>query len=479
MSRILIAAAHKSSGKTTVSIGLCATYHRQGLRVQPFKKGPDYIDPLWLGKAAAQACYNLDFNTASPDHIRRFYLQRAAGADLALVEGNKGLHDGVAIDGSNSNAALAALLDVPVVLVLDTRGMTRGVAPLLRGFAEFDPSISVAGVILNQVGGPRHEGKLREAVETYTDIPVLGALRANADLRIVERHLGLVPGNEQDDAQATIDRIADAVAEQVDLQRLRALGGKPVEPGPVLERAMAIPATGRPRIAIAKDSAFGFYYADDLEALQASGAELVFFSPLRDTRLPVADALFLGGGFPETHAEALAANTGMRREVAKAVEAGCPVYAECGGLMYLARSITWEDRSWPMVGVIPGDVIMHDRPQGRGYARVSATANHPWMTSLDQASVAAHEFHYSSIVGLPENLRYAWRVGRGHGIDGIQDGYVYKNLLASYVHLRNTDDFRWTDRFIDFIRRAGSVAAPPDPDTQTGADHDHSHSGRH
>ena len=299
MTRLLISAAHKSSGKTTLSIGLCRALADRGLTVQPFKKGPDYIDPMWLGDAAGRPCYNLDFQTQTPEEIRNLVACRAMDAGLSLIEGNKGLYDGMALDGSNSNAALAKLLAAPVVLVIDTRGITRGVAPLLLGYQHFDPAVRIRGVILNQVGGARHEAKLRESVEHYTDIPVLGAVRRNGALVIDERHLGLIPENEESAAGRLIATIAEAIAGQVDLDRLLAVAR---DTGPLGDcRPEPVPQAGeRVRIAIARDRAFGFYYPDDLEALEAAGAELLPFDALADARLPDCDGLFFVGGFPET-----------------------------------------------------------------------------------------------------------------------------------------------------------------------------------
>src|SRR5574341_1157384 len=336
MPRILISAAHKSSGKTTLSIGLCAALRARGLVVQPFKKGPDYIDPMWLSAAAGRSCRNLDFFLMDRPEIVRTFARHSAGADVSLIEGNKGLYDGLALDGSNSNAALAALLQAPVVLVIDARGMTRGIAPLILGYQAFDRNIRIAGVILNQLGGSRHEAKLRAVIQHYTGVPVLGAVQHDERIAIAERHLGLVPSNEVDGARRRIDEIAAHIAAQVDLDRLLAVSR---QAGPLQDGAPATGAAGGApvRIGIARDAAFGFYYAGDLDALRAAGAELVSFDALHAEHLPPVDGLFIGGGFPETQMEALAANTSLRRELHDAIESGMPAYAECGGLMYLAR----------------------------------------------------------------------------------------------------------------------------------------------
>ncbi len=468
MARFLVSAASKSSGKTSVSIGLCAALRLRGLTVQPYKKGPDYIDPLWLGRAAGRACRNLDFQVQSHDEIRREHVRHAAGADVLITEGNKGLYDGLDLEGSNSNAALAHLLDLPVLLVLDTRGTIRGVAPLLLGYRRFDPELRIAGVVLNFVAGPRHESKLRAVIEHYTDVPVLGALPRNDALTIGERHLGLVPANEADAADARIAALAAAVERHIDLGDLLERTAAPMPLGGVATSATG--HAGPPvRIAIARDRAFGFYYPGDLEALEAGGAELVPFDALHDQRLPEADGLFIGGGFPETSLDALAGNVALKAEIRHAIENGLPTYAECGGLMYLSRRLHWRDTSGEMVGVIPADVHMEMRPVGRGYVRLRENGAGPWplrTANGELASFHAHEFHYSRLVGLPDGLTYAYAVERGYGIDGHHDGLVMHNLLASYAHLRDVEGNRWAGRFVAHVRRCRD-GTPADPQGET------------
>ena len=456
MNRILISAAHKSSGKTMVSIGLCAALSKRGHAVQPFKKGPDYIDPMWLSLAAGQGssnrpCRNLDLYLMERGDILETFARHSAAVNL--VEGNKGLYDGLALDGSNSNAALAKLLDLPVFLVVDARGMTRGIAPLILGYQAFDRDIDIAGVILNNLGGSRHEAKLRAVIEHYTDVPVIGAIHHDERLAIVERHLGLMPSNESHLAAAKINQIGDAIAEQVDLDKLLALSQK--EPLDVSRKASVtrLPCGDRVRVGIARDRAFGFYYADDLDALEAAGAELVPFDTLRDTHLPEVDALYIGGGFPETCAAELEANSVLRDQIRQAIENGMPAYAECGGLMYLSRSIEYQGRRYRMVGAIPGDVKMHDKPVGRGYVHLREDTAHPWpRPNAPAKQIKAHEFHYSSLENLPSNTRFAYHVERGHGINGERDGLVLHNLLASYTHLRTIGSCYWATRFVAFIQ---------------------------
>ncbi len=453
MPALLVAAPHKSSGKTTLTLGLCAAFAARGLRVQPFKKGPDYIDPMWLALASGQSCYNLDFNTMSHAELEHLYARHAHPADLTLVEGNMGLFDSLSASGGESNADLAKLLGMPVLLVVDAHGATRSLAALVKGFVEFDPELRIAGVLLNKVAGARHAERLREVFSLYhPDLPLLGLVPRDGRVGMEERHLGLVPSNEAREVADSLSAIRDHVAAHIDLDRVLS----------VARQARSIPAVETPpipradvRIAIAQDEAFGFYYPDDLEALRRAGAELVPVDLQHTARLPEVDGLFIGGGFPETRMAELEANSGLRRQIAAAIEAGLPCYAECGGLMYLCRSIRWHAASHQMVGVIPADVVMHQRPVGRGYIRLEETPVHPWPGALGDGAggFRAHEFHHSSLENLPEGTQFAYRVRRGSGIDGQYDGIVYRNLLAGYTHLRDTQGNHWAERFVRFVRR--------------------------
>ncbi len=448
MPRVFISAAHKSSGKTTLTLGLCAALHACGHAVQPFKKGPDYIDPLWLGMAAQRPCYNLDFHMMQRDEIERQFARATAGARISLIEGNKGLYDGLDLDGSNSNAALAKLLGAPVVLVIDARGMTRGVAPLILGYQAFDPEIRIAGVILNNLGGSRHESKLRAVIEHYTEVEVIGAVQHDASLQIAERHLGLVPANEQDAARDRIQHVGKRVAAQVNLERFLAIADSAADLNIALPPEAGTSAE-RLRIGIAHDQAFGFYYSEDLDSLRAANVELVDIDTLHARDLPEVDGLIIGGGFPEMFMAELEANVPLRTRIRLAIEAGLPAYAECGGLMYLSKSLSWQGQTRQMVGVVPGDTVMHERPVGRGYARLQPTGDDRWQ---ETASIPAHEFHYSSLENLPADSMYAYQVMRGHGIDGLHDGYQRYNLLAGYVHRRGTGAQGWIAPFLNQVR---------------------------
>jgi cobyrinic acid a,c-diamide synthase len=449
MGQILISAAHKSSGKTIISSGICAALAARGLRVQPFKKGPDYIDPMWLSTAAKRDCYNLDFWTQSDAEIKALFKSKSADADFTLIEANKGLYDGLNVDGSNSNAALAKLLGSPVVLVLDCRGTIRGVAPLLLGYQQFDPQVNICGVILNFVGGARHEQKLREVIARYTNLPVLGAVQRNDEVFVEERYLGLIPSNEDTLANTRLQALAAVIEKQVDLDLLLKNAAAIEQDDSILPLSSQPIASRRLRVAYARDQAFGFYYADDLEAFAALGAELVPFDSLQDERLPAADALFIGGGFPERNAQQLEHNSALRQDIKQALENGMPAYAECGGLMYLCNAIVEKGQRREMVGLIDADCMMSDKPQGRGYTCFKDSAQQLW-PSIATEVINAHEFHYSYLSGLGQDYAMSFDVTRGQGINGKQDGLRLHNTLACYVHQRHTEQNQWVSRFLDF-----------------------------
>ena len=461
MQRLFISAAHKSSGKTTLTLGLCAALHARGLNVQPYKKGPDYIDPMWLSRASKRDCHNLDFQTMSDDEILATLSHYSKDADISLIEGNKGLFDGVALDGSNSNAAVAELSKTPIVLVIDTQGMTRGIAPLLLGYQAFNKKINIAGVILNKVGGPRHEQKLRDVIKQYTDIKVIGAVPRIKELNITERHLGLIPSNESTNTDEVISKIASVIEKHIDLDLfIKVAATAETIPAttyqlPINEKPISL------KVGIARDAAFGFYYPGDLNAFRAEGVELIEFDTLKDKSLPKVDGLFIGGGFPESWMKELEANKSLRNQIKDAIESGLPVYAECGGLMYLCQSIEWNGSTAQMVGAITADIQMNERPQGRGYVSLKQTKDFLWTKKISENTIPAHEFHYSGIKDLKSldsgsKVKYAYEMKRGSGITGTNDGLIYKNLLANYAHLRDTSRNHWVSDFVEFIRQVKS-----------------------
>jgi len=330
----------------------------------------------------------------------------------------------------------------------------RGIAPLLIGYQVFDEAVNIAGVIANMTGGKRHESKLRAAVEEYTDIPFLGALENDPSIGLNERHLGLIPGYEDPESKHKIAMISRVVSDNVDLDQLVGIAQQAEPVKPATSPLQQKPEFNGLRIGIARDRAFGFYYPGDLEAFRQAGAELVSIDTTRDQTLPPIDGLFIGGGFPERHAASLAANHRLRESIKYAIEAGLPTYAECGGLMYLSQNLTWNGECHDMVGVLDAQSLMYEKPQGRGYVKLSENpGQHPWAwQSQSGKCLYAHEFHYSALQGLSEDAQFAYQVLRGKGIQQQQDGFVYKNLLASYTHLRNTAANPWVKRFLNFVK---------------------------
>lgn len=453
--RLIVSALRGGSGKTIASIGLIAALCGRGISVAPFKKGPDYIDAGWLALAAGRPCYNLDTFLLDADRIRRsFYTHASAGA-VALIEGNRGLFDGIDLDGATSTAELAKLLSAPVVMCVDCTKTTRTMAAVIAGCVRFDPEVKVGGVILNHVAGARHESILRRSIEHYSGVAVIGAIPKLGRPVFPERHMGLVPTVEHGWAADSIRTVAGIAARHIDLEALLRIareappiGGDrpPLYPnGPRARRAADRPPLCR--IGVLRDAAFQFYYPENIEALEAAGARIVFVSPLRENSLPDIDALYIGGGFPETHAPQLAANQAFSTGLRTLAEAGLPVYAECGGLMYLGEELVLEGARYPMAGVLPLAFGLSKRPQGHGYTRVSVERANPYYPV--GAEVRGHEFHYSHVLrwsGSEDD--FVFRMRRGVGIHGDRDGLLYKNVLATYTHIHALGNPDWATALV-------------------------------
>jgi cobyrinic acid a,c-diamide synthase len=464
--RLLIAGTHSGVGKTTVAVGLMAALAKRGLTVQPFKVGPDYIDPTYHTLASGRTCRNLDTWLLTRPLIHGVFQRAAEGAQVAVIEGVMGLFDGHAsTTDRGSTAELAKWLQAPVILVVDASHMARSAAALIQGYLTFDPLVRIAGVIFNNVR-ERHFQLLCEALERSTNVPALGYLPHDPELSIPERHLGLVPAAEDAGLAQVNDRLADAVARSMDLERILRIA----------KRAAPLPAAERPgraggdrppivRIGVARDRAFHFYYQENLELLAAFGAELVVFSPLNDPRLPEGlDALYLGGGFPEVFAKDLAQNEPLRRNVKRAIARGLPTYAECGGLMYLTeRLVDHEGRRHAMVGTLPGTVRMTRQLQHFGYVTLTPRRD----TILAQASdaIKGHEFHYSVWDYQVPSGQAAYVVTTRR--DGRRrEGFARGNLLASYIHVHFLTNSRWARGFIASAqrwraRRTAAGVTPP------------------
>ena len=445
--RIVLAALKGGAGKTFITVGLAAALRRRGLSLAMFKKGPDYIDAGWLGLAAGCNCYNLDAYLFEQDVVTDSFLKRCAGSQAALIEGNRGLFDGVDSMGRYSTAELAKLLKAPVIIIVDATKMTRTAAALVLGCKVLDPDLAIQGVILNRVGGARHEKVLGESIENVCSIPVLGSVGKIAVEHFPQRHLGVLPSYEHPQAQGFLEEAADVVERSVDLDCLLEIAScaEVLAPRDDLELFRDKPALyAGLKIGVLKDSAFQFYYPENLEVLSATGAELVEISALEPMRLPPIDALYIGGGFPETHAGILAQNSVFKESIRDAVEGGLPVYAECGGLMYLSKSLRIDDRVYPMVGVFPVDTVLERKPQGHGYIHVEVSGINPFFQI--GTSLTGHEFHYSYVTPIREHdASYAFKVLRGHGMDGMHDGICKYNALGTYVHLHALGAPLWAD----------------------------------
>ena len=449
MNSFLISSTKKSSGKTVISIGLLAALKKLDKKVSVFKKGPDYIDPLWLSLASNKPCYNLDFFTMSKREIKNLYSAESSHSQISLVEANKGLFDGLSLNGEDSNAELAKLLNLDVVLVIDCEGMTRGIAPLLKGYREFDKKIKYHGVVLNKVNGSRHESKLVQTVENFSDIRVLGSIWKSANLEIHEQHLGLEPTFSSKSSKTKVREISQIISQSVDIKSFNT----PMKKNKIsAKNTVSISKDYSDlTIGIAYDSAFGFYYKDDINKFLELGVKIKFFNTIKDKKVPTVDALFIGGGFPELHLEKLSKNTDLKKDIKEFIMNRNLVYAECGGLMYLSDSITYNDKKYKMIGVIKGDIAFEKNAVGRGYVNVLSTTNHPWFDKPKK--ISCHEFHHSRIKLSSKRNKFAFKVDRGYGINGKYDGIIVENLLATYSHIRDTKQSRWITKFLDNIRK--------------------------
>ncbi|MCW5212611.1 cobyrinate a,c-diamide synthase [Desulfobulbus sp. TB] len=464
---LVLAGLSGGSGKSVASVALTAALRRSGKVVVPFKKGPDYIDAGWMTTAAERPCYNLDPYLMSEEVIAASFQQQAAGADFALIEGNRGLYDGVTPDGGFSTAELAVQLDLPVVLVVNCSKTTRTIAALVLGCQELDKRVRIAGVVLNQIATPRHERIITEAVEKYSGIPVVGIVpRMTTDI-FPMRHLGVTPYQEYGAAASNtvVDQLAAIAEEHFDLQQIIDLmEQRSFIPLPLVSSVRSLDSLNQPRragkagkrkqvrIGVLRDTAFQFYYQENLEALEKGGAELVMINALTAQALPDdLNALYIGGGFPETSAAQLADNVSFRDSVYQAAEQGLPIYAECGGLIFLGQAIIIQGKEYPLAGVFPVTLSMSSKPQAHGYSTFRVDQENPF---YQQGSlIKGHEFRYSVVEkwdGDPEDL--ALQMERGIGFQGNRDGLIKKNVLALYTHVLAPGTPEWAT---GLLRAAG------------------------
>ena len=452
--RLIIAGTHSGVGKTTVALALLAALAARGRRVQPFKAGPDFIDPGHHGAATGRPSRNLDGWMLGEAVNHDIFTRAAADADISIVEGMMGLFDGSSpVNEIGSTAELAKQLDAPVLLVIDGSAMARSAAAMVSGYAKFDPALRVAGVLFNRVGSEGHYKLLKEAVEQETDVVAVGYLRPDPAVTISDRHLGLVTAMEQGTGEL-YGRLAKAAEETVDLDRIEALARSCRElPAAVPQSVMR--SHGRTvRIGVAQDLAFCFYYPDNLELLEAEGAEVVKFSPLNDQVLPDVDMLYLGGGYPELHGERLAGNVTMRTAIRKFAERGGTIYAECGGMMYLTQAIRdFAGTSHEMVGLFAAEAVMRKQDLTMGYRTMEVSQD--CILGTTGATARGHEFHYSTL--LPKGrLDYACALRDARGDSKGSDGLVVGNTLALYTHVHFASQPQMAGALVDSARRTGT-----------------------
>lgn len=467
--RILIAGDRSSAGKTTISIGIMSVLRDRGYKVQPFKVGLDFIDPSYHTEVTGRYSRNLDGYLMSGDALHEVYSHAVEGADIAIIEGVRGLYEGLsATSDIGSTAQIAKLLDCPVILVINARSITRSTAALVSGYKSFDPEVNILGVILNNIGSKRHAEKAREAIETYTGTPVIGEIPRNDSMKISMRHLGLIPALEGRRRLADFDenlvKIKNIIREGIDIDRLLSLASQ-AKPLTATQENIFKPAFAgnNVRIGVALDEAFNFYYRDNLDLLELSGAELVYFSPVNDSVLPKVDGLYIGGGYPELFARELENNESMRLAVRQASAEGLPIYAECGGLMYLTQEIKtdvsgtgkhimaeMEGGTFRMAGALPGRTLM-------GHKRVVSYNVGSFVIDniIGKAgtSFIGHEFHHSEIVDIPDDAEFAIKLERGTGIKGELDGILVENTMAAYAHLHAASYSGFAGCFVEFCRK--------------------------
>ncbi|MBI5026450.1 MAG: cobyrinate a,c-diamide synthase [Nitrospirae bacterium] len=497
--RVVVAGLSGGCGKTILSIALIAAWRKKGFKVVPFKKGPDYIDAGWLASAAGQPCYNLDPFLIGKEQLLCSFVEHAYGARIAVIEGNRGLYDGFDAEGTYSTAELAKLLQTPVIVVMDCTKVTRTAAALVLGLQKFDPSVKIKGVILNQVAGKRHESILRATINKYCNVPVLGAVPKLKEATLPERHMGLTPYQEHPEVEKAISAILEIAQNYLDLDeiwkiangavplkaetrdkrqetnsvtrdkgqetskynnsslvtRLSSLEKSLVTRHSSLEKSLVSePALSLSkghsslRIGVIKDTAFQFYYPENFEELERRGVRIVEMSALTEKELPDIDALYIGGGFPETHAITIAENTNFPNSLRQAIENGLPVYAECGGLMYLGESLVLENKTYPMAGVLPVVFGLEKRPQAHGYSIIEVDMPNPYFRT--GTILKGHEFHYSSILEFKEKngVYTAFKMKRGLGIIDKRDGLCYRNVLATYTHVHALGTPEWVEGII-------------------------------
>lgn len=451
--RVVIAGLSGDGGKTLVSLGLVGTLRKKGLRVSAFKKGPDFIDAAWLARASGRAARNLDTFLMSKDAVLGSVFRGSRESDVAVIEGNRGLFDGFDARGSHSTAELAKLTASPVVLVVDTTKTTRTVAALVKGCIAMDSELRLVGLILNRVGTQRQEKLIRQAIQQEIGLPVLGAVPRLVDQHLPSRHLGLVTSAEHPKADTALERVTEAVQRNVDVSALIKVASQ--APNLAASDQSPYPARVDSRVCIGvlRDRAFSFYYPENLESLEAAGARIVELSPLNDDSVPEIQGLYAGGGFPEVYAKDLSANVAFREALARRILDGLPVWAECGGLMYLSERLVVGTQNYPMVGTLPIVVEQTEKPQGHGYVQAQVDRENPFFPPSTQ--LVGHEFHYSRLLEWNHSLNTALKLNRGVGVGRGRDGIQKCGVLASYTHIHALGVPTWGEAVVGASRCGG------------------------
>ncbi|MEW6623442.1 MAG: cobyrinate a,c-diamide synthase [Bacillota bacterium] len=453
--RLVIAGVHSGVGKTTLTLGLIAALRRQGVQVQPFKVGPDYIDPGLHFRAAGVKSHNLDSWMGLARVVETIFIKNAPVDGISVIEGVMGLYDGARGERlQGSTAHIALILKAPVVLVVNARGMGGSCAALVKGYMDYEPGLALKGVILNNAGSNYYKIALKKRLEEELGVKVLGCIPKTTGIVMPERHLGLLPAEENKEISSAISLMADLVESEIDLESLLELAGSaPCLEIPLEESQKAL--KWKVTLGVARDEAFSFYYQDSLDYLKELGAEIVFFSPLGDKSIPPVDGLYIGGGFPEMFLAQLSGNIPMINSLQNAEACGMPIYAECGGFMYLTKSIRdFDGRVWPGAGLVPAEVQMTKRLAALGYVQAKALKTSVVAEAGDV--LKGHEFHYSEITGLGDG-DYAFSLVGGKGADHRGDGYAKGNLAASYVHLHLRSNPRAAFNLLEACRKFREV----------------------
>jgi len=440
--RLIIAAAHSSSGKTTVTCGIIAALVARGLRVHPYKVGPDYIDPGYLGLAAGVQADNLDTWLTDETVMKKIFVSASKNADISIIEGVMGLYDG-GRSGISSTAQIAKALGAPVLLVIDVRSMGESAAAIAKGFRDYDPAVDIRGVIINRYSSENHKKMVCEAIERI-GLPVVGAVPGNKEAKVWERHLGLLPVSENDDCEYN-ENVKRMIESEINLGVLIkiAQSAPPLEDEAIIKQH----ADKKVKIAVAHDEAFSFYYPESIAVLEAAGAEIICFSPVHDKNIPECHGLIFGGGFPEVFAAQLAANFSMKDAIMRAAENGMPIYAECGGFMYLTREIkNFDSKIYKMAGVIPISCKMNDSMRTVGYVTAKALTDN--VIALKGDELRGHEFHFSN-TEADENIPHAFEFTKNRTQEKYIAGFANQNILGSYLHLHFAGFPKAAERFVE------------------------------